>query len=73
MTSIAAYSTRARPHSPIAVPLSWSELLPAREPGRFTIGTVPARLARLRADPWMTFRRVQQRISAKAVQALEAM
>jgi bifunctional non-homologous end joining protein LigD len=72
-TSIAAYSTRARPDAPVSVPLSWSELSAAREPGRFTITTVPPRLARLRADPWLAFWRTKQRVSVKAARALERM
>ena len=72
-TSIAAYSTRARPSAPISVPLAWSELSRARTPTRFTIHSVPARLERLRSDPWKDYWRAKQRISVKAVAALEGM
>ena len=51
-TSIAAFSTRARPGAPVSMPLTWSELSASRTPDRFTLRTVPARLARLRSDPW---------------------
>ena len=72
-TSIAAYSTRARPDAAVSVPVTWEELSPARTPERFTIRTVPARLARLRADPWKQYWTTKQRIPPNAVRALEAM
>jgi len=72
-TSIAAYSTRARPDATVSVPVTWEELSPARKPDRFTIATVPARLARLRADPWKRYWKTKQRIPRHAVRALEAM
>ena len=72
-TSIAAYSTRARPDATVSVPITWEELSPARKPDRFTIATVPARLARLRADPWKQYWKAKQRIPRLASRALEAM
>jgi bifunctional non-homologous end joining protein LigD len=72
-TSIAAYSTRARPSAPISVPLAWNELSPTRTPARFTIQTVPSRLARLQSDPWKDYWRAKQRIGSRAVAALEGM
>lgn len=69
-TSIAAFSTRARPDAPVSVPLAWSELTAARPPGRFTIATVPRRLATLRHDPWAAYWRIRQTIPAAALRAL---
>ena len=70
--SIAAYSTRARPDAPISTPLAWTELSPDRRPDRFTIATVPQRLARLRSDPWKAYWNNRQRLRRTAVAALEA-
>jgi len=70
-TSVAAYSTRARPSAPVSVPLAWSELTPARTPDRFTIRTVPARLARLARDPWNGYAACRQRIPRHAISALD--
>jgi len=42
-------------------------------PTRFTVRTVPARLERLRSDPWKAYWRAKQRIRASAIAALEGM
>jgi bifunctional non-homologous end joining protein LigD len=72
-TSVSAYSTRARPDATVSVPLTWQELSAARAPDRFTINTVPDRLARLRTDPWKAYWRTKQRMPRHAVRALEAL
>jgi bifunctional non-homologous end joining protein LigD len=72
-TSIAAYSTRAKPDAPVSAPLAWSELSASRTPERFTIATMPDRLARLRADPWKGYWGAKQRIGEKAIAALQRM
>ncbi len=72
-TSVAAYSTRARPGAPVSVPLAWDELEPRLRPGRYTISTVPRRLAALRGDPWRGFdaaRRPLDRARVAAVSGL---
>lgn len=51
-TAIEAWSTRARPGAPVALPLRWEELADGVRSDTFTVQTVPERLARLEADPW---------------------
>lgn len=51
-TAICAYSTRARAGAPVAVPLRWDELKSDRREDHFNIRNVPARLRKLRKDPW---------------------
>jgi DNA ligase D len=61
-TAVAPYSTRARPGAPVATPLDWREVTPELDPADFTLSSVPARLARLRRDPWSDLLRVRQRL-----------
>jgi bifunctional non-homologous end joining protein LigD len=49
-TVASAYSLRPTPDARVSAPLRWDEV-PDCEPGAFTIGTVPERLARA-GDPW---------------------
>lgn len=72
-TSIAAYSTRAKPDAPISVPIGWNELSTGRTPDRFTIATVPARLGKLKADPWKAYWTSEQLLPPHAVRALESL
>ena len=51
-TSIAAYSTRARPHATVSVPLRWEELTASTHSDAWTIRNLGRRLSRLKSDPW---------------------
>jgi bifunctional non-homologous end joining protein LigD len=70
-TSVAAFSTRARPDATVSVPISWRELAPQRTPDQFTIHTVVKRLSKLETDPWQAYWRTRQTIRPGAVRALE--
>jgi bifunctional non-homologous end joining protein LigD len=50
-TAIESYSPRARPGTPVCVPLSWDELKAGARPKRFDIAAVVKRL-RSRGEPW---------------------
>lgn len=56
-TSVAPYSTRARPGAAVSTPLFWSELDDGVGPAYFTLSNAPSRLAQLREDPWAQFRK----------------
>jgi bifunctional non-homologous end joining protein LigD len=71
-TSIAAFSTRALPAATVSTPLSWEELTPRLDPSRFTVETIPRRLARLKRDPWQDYWKLRQRIGRAAFKALES-
>jgi bifunctional non-homologous end joining protein LigD len=71
-TTVAAYSTRARPDATVSVPLAWSELARASANG-FTVRTVMARLRRQRSDPWTGYGSLRQTIPRRAVPALDAL
>jgi bifunctional non-homologous end joining protein LigD len=63
-TVVAPYTVRARPGAYVATPLHWSEAEdPALTPGRFTLRTVPERLASV-DDPWAGMTRHRYDIAA---------
>jgi bifunctional non-homologous end joining protein LigD len=61
---VAPYSVRARPGAPVATPLHWEELSDGRlSPRRFTLRTIPGRLAES-ADPWQGMARHRRGLSS---------
>ncbi|MBI2435522.1 MAG: hypothetical protein HYV26_21930 [Candidatus Hydrogenedentes bacterium] len=70
-TSVAAYSTRAKPGAPVSTPVAWEELKPALKSDAYTIENLPKRLQQLKQDPWNEFFTTRQSISAKARKILE--
>jgi len=65
-TAVAAYSVRARPHAPVATPVSWGEVAdPALAADSFTLRAMPDRLAQLAkgGDPWAGMSRHRQGLS----------
>jgi len=59
-TSVAAYSTRARPDATVSVPLTWDELSPRITSDHFTIANVRDRLNGLAEDPWAAYWKTRQ-------------
>ncbi len=49
---VSPFSVRPRPGAPVSTPLRWREVTGKLDPEKFTLRTVPARLARQRSDPW---------------------
>lgn len=52
-TIAATYSVRAVPRAPASAPMTWKELKPALDPGIYNIKTLPARMSRLKRDPFL--------------------
>jgi bifunctional non-homologous end joining protein LigD len=61
-TSVAAYSTRARPGAPASVPVSWEELPRTKAGNQYTVRNLGRRLAGLKEDPWQEMARVKQNL-----------
>jgi bifunctional non-homologous end joining protein LigD len=58
-TSVAAYSTRARPGAPVSTPLAWDELTESLRPDTWTVANVGARLSS-GAFPWRDYAATRQ-------------
>ncbi|GGI81727.1 DNA ligase D [Legionella impletisoli] len=58
-TAIAPYSTRAKAHAPIAIPIHWDELTPYKNEVFFTLRSIPSRLKQTE-DPWKNFWTLKQ-------------
>jgi bifunctional non-homologous end joining protein LigD len=65
-TTVAAFSARARPGLGVSVPLGWRELAKLERSDAWNIATLPARLARLRSDPWKDYARTRQALDEAA-------
>ena len=65
-TAIGSFSPRARPGATVATPVTWREVTAKLDPAAFTVMTVPARLARLRAGPWKGFADIVQGLPGAA-------
>jgi bifunctional non-homologous end joining protein LigD len=72
-TSVAAFSTRARPRAPVSVPLRWEELGPTLRSDHYTIATIERRLGRLREDPWKSYWTARQRLEPAMLDALSSL
>ena len=63
-TTVAAYSVRAREGAPVSTPLHWDELGGRMKPAQFHAANIARRLQGLHSDPWKTFRRRPQTLTA---------
>jgi bifunctional non-homologous end joining protein LigD len=70
-TTVAAYSVRARRGAPVSTPLHWDELGGRLKPDGFNVGNVVRRLQGLRPDPWKSFRRNAQTLTAAMKRSLK--
>jgi bifunctional non-homologous end joining protein LigD len=64
-TSVAAYSTRAKPGATVSTPIHWDELSRRLDNAHFGVKTLPRRLASLRVDPWKGYFTSRQRLLSR--------
>jgi len=62
-TAIAAFSVRARPGAPVAVPIAWEELADGIRSDHFTVENVLSRLTTQQHDPWQGYEAARKRIT----------
>ena len=62
-TAVAPYSLRAKANAPVSTPIGWPELARDLRFDHFNVKNVPARLKRLKRDPWAEFMKTRQTVS----------
>jgi bifunctional non-homologous end joining protein LigD len=70
-TAVAPYSTRAREGATVSAPITWQELDKGVKSDTFTIENLPARLKRMRKDPWADIASTKQSITASMIRKLK--
>jgi bifunctional non-homologous end joining protein LigD len=71
-SAVSAYSARARKEAGVSTPLEWDELGRTDVREKFTVQTVPKRLAKLALDPWAEYASTRQSITEAMRRALKA-
>jgi bifunctional non-homologous end joining protein LigD len=56
----------------VSVPLSWEQLAGGVDPADYDIGSVPRRLAALRADPWAGYDAARAPLTDEVIEAVSA-
>lgn len=62
-TAVAPYSTRAKANAPVSTPIEWGEVARDVRFDHFNVKNVPARLKRLKRDPWAEFIKTRQSVT----------
>jgi bifunctional non-homologous end joining protein LigD len=70
-SAVSAYSARARKEAGVSTPLEWDELGRADVRARFTVKSVPKRLAKLTLDPWAEYSSTRQSITPTMLRSLQ--
>jgi bifunctional non-homologous end joining protein LigD len=69
-TAVAPFSTRAKPGATVSAPIAWDELTASMQSDHFTIENLPARLSKLKQDPWADIAKIKQSITAAMIKRL---
>jgi len=69
-TTVAAYSSRARPGATVSVPVRWDEIEAGVRSDRYDIRSVPKRVAALRENPWVAYEESRRAVDERVRNAL---
>ena len=64
-STVAAFSLRARPGLGASMPLSWDELDDVKSGDQWNIGNVREQLEAMKGDPWASYDKARQRLTAE--------
>lgn len=70
-TSVAAYSTRARLHCPISMPIAWQELKKIKSSSEVNLLNINDYLKKVKKDPWADFSACRQSLSVKVIKNID--
>ncbi|MCB9867977.1 MAG: DNA ligase D, partial [Phycisphaerales bacterium] len=70
-TSVAPWSTRARPGAPVSMPLAWSDLKKLKNADAYTVENARQHLRARSRDPWADYFRTRQQVTASRLKAME--
>jgi bifunctional non-homologous end joining protein LigD len=71
-TTVAPFSTRARPRATVSTPIAWEELNERLEPDTYTLENLPDRIRHQAQDPWPDYFDIHQSITASMQRKLKA-
>jgi bifunctional non-homologous end joining protein LigD len=69
-TTVAPWSTRARPGAPISVPLAWEAIDELKSGDQYTFSNIENLLQRRRSDPWADLPKSRQRLTKSMLASL---
>ena len=69
-TSVAPFSTRARPGATVSTPVAWDELDSLRSADCYTVANIQRRLSHQRSDPWAEINDVTQAITKSMIRSI---
>ena len=72
-TAVAAFSPRWRPGVGVSTPVAWDEIDEDIRGTHFNLLNVPARVAKLRKDPWAGYWKCEQVLTKAIIQKLRAL
>jgi bifunctional non-homologous end joining protein LigD len=71
-TAVAAFSPRWRPGAGVSLPVAWDEIDEDIRGAHFNLRNVPARIAKLRKDPWAGYWKSAQSLSKTAIKDMSS-